>query len=83
MRKSRFSERQIDFIPTKAAAGRPRDGTTCCRLLTFRAHARTKPVEIVRPRPNLPRDRHSAPRAGETMLGQDRTWRAGTARDHI
>jgi pimeloyl-ACP methyl ester carboxylesterase len=34
-------------------------------------------------RPNLPRDCQSAPRVGEPMLGQDRTRRAGTARDNI
>jgi hypothetical protein len=33
MRKLRFSERQIAFIPTKAAAACPRGGTTCCPIV--------------------------------------------------
>src|ERR1700745_1442100 len=33
MRKLRFSERQIAFISTKAAAGWPRGGTTCCPIV--------------------------------------------------
>jgi hypothetical protein len=33
MRKLRFSERQIAFILTKAAAACPRGGTTCCPVV--------------------------------------------------
>ena len=36
MRKLRFSERQIAFIPTEAAAACPRGGTTCCAGPSYR-----------------------------------------------
>src|SRR5262249_18730071 len=52
MRKLRFSERQIAFIRTKAAAACPRGGTTCCPLVPKAPSLRTSAAPCHRSSPS-------------------------------